>query len=50
MSDVWGNVAETLAEGAIEAGNDGKEYAFTESKEFFSHTINGYYDAYTLEN
>ena len=50
MTDVWNNVSTTVETSAENTGIKVAEYAGTQASDFVSHTIDGYYDAYTLEN
>ena len=50
MTDVWGNVSTTVEESGEKAGYATLDYAGGQTSDFVSHTIDGFYDSYTLEN
>ena len=50
MTDVWGNVSTTIETTGENAGYKVADTAKNEATDFVSHTINGFYDSYSLEN
>ena len=50
MTDVWGNVSTTVETSGEKAGYATLDYAGGQTSDFVSHTIDGFYDSYSLEN
>ena len=50
MTDVWGNVSTTIEDTGENVGNKSLDYAGGQTSDFVSHSINGFYDTYSLES